>query len=267
VEAVARRALLDEAFVKEFGGHGTGAVDARLVEPEPSWVEARVPEDLRLPAARAFVGEKRSGKLYLDVDTREGGFKGKKPLMATESHEGWAAMAAAFNRGGRHLDWGTGTSSHFACGVYAYVNAIDSQVKYCDVVQSELTPEQSRCGKIGMNCVEVGKLADWGHPLKNVTDVSFYFSQYVNAVDGFRNAPYYDSVLVDGRFRVACAIKALRYLRRDSLLLVHDYPRTYDPILKYVDQVTTWGTLALFAPKDGLVPDADQDYRLFPEAA
>jgi hypothetical protein len=95
---------------------------------------------------------------------------------------------------------GTGTSSHFACGVYAYMNTIESQVQYCNVVQSELTPEQSRCAKIGMNCGEVGTLADWGHPLENVTDTSFYFSQYLNGVDGFLNATYYDPIIMKGSF-------------------------------------------------------------------
>jgi hypothetical protein len=45
---------------------GGGGAELRLVE-------TGVSEELRLPKGRAFVGAQRIGKLYLGVDTREGG--------------------------------------------------------------------------------------------------------------------------------------------------------------------------------------------------
>lgn len=252
--AVGRAAV--EALQSEFGGVG---VDPRLVEPEPSWLEAAVKPGLQLPWAREFVGDGALGKLYLDVENVQGGLKGKTPTMKKVEYEGWARVARVFNNGGRHLDFGTGSSSHYACGVYAHVNAIDSQKKYCELVQSQMSAQQSRCGAIGMNCVDVGKLASFGHPT-NSTDVSYYFARYVTAVDGFRNAPYYDTALIDGRFRVACAIKTLRYLRRDSLFFMHDWPRRYRPVEAYADLLATHGTFAVLAPKANLTADADLDF-------
>lgn len=204
--------------------------------------------------------------------------------------------------------FGTGSSSHYACGVYAHVNAIDSQKKYCDLVLSQMSEEQSRCGSISMyvvanreasrfraftlttrqfftpsttapswgktdesvthsfvfnrNCVDVGVLAAFGKPT-NSTDVSYYFARYVTAVDGFNNAPYYDSVLVDGRFRVACAIKTLKYLRRDSIFFMHDWPRSYRLIEKYADHLESHGTLAILAPKANLTAGADMEFETY----
>lgn len=263
IAAVAKKSLKDEVFSQSFGTWSNGKVDPRLVEPEPSWVEWNVVAQLQLPWAREFVGADPLGKLYLDTDTKSGGFEGKKPTMLEIEYNGWAKTAEVFNNGGRHLDFGTGSSSHYACGVYAHVNAIDSQKQYCDLVQSELAKAQSRCGKIEMNCVDVGALADWGAPVKGKTDVSFYFSQYVNAVDGFRNSPYYDSILVDGRFRVACAIKSLKYLRRDSVFFIHDWPRSYRLIEEYADHLESFGTLALLAPKANLTAGSDAEYQRF----
>lgn len=112
------------------------------------------------------------------------------------------------------------------------------------------------------NCIDIGELGSFGHPVES-TDVSYYFSQYVTAVDGFKNAPYYDTALIDGRFRVACAIKTLRYLRRDSLFFMHDWPRSYQKIDKYADLLATHGSFAVLAPKANLTAGADMDFEKY----
>lgn len=244
-----------------------GGVDGRLVEREPSWAEEGIEPELRLPWAAAFVGRDGLGKLYLDVEEGWNGISagGKRPAMKKEEHGLWGSVGVGFFGGGRHLDWGTGSSSHFACSIYRWVNAIDSQVSWCGVTQKGISKEQSWCRGIKMNCLDVGQLEAWGIPKFNVTDEKYYFHRYVAAIDGFKDSPYYDTILVDGRFRTACAIKALGHLRRDSLLLMHDYPRRYAPVLNYVKLVAKNSSLAVFAPREDVKLDAEFDYRLYPD--
>lgn len=48
-----------------------------------------------------------------------------------------------------------------------------------------------------------------------------------------------DAVLVDGRFRVACALAALRHVRPGGVLMVHDWDRGayHAPVLEFYDVV------------------------------
>lgn len=264
--SLAKRELHRDELKKSFELHGTGRVDGRLVQPEPSWMESWLPDSLQLPRGNDFVGTDSLGKLYLDVDAKGGSAERRKPMMTDEERQGWADVASAFNNGGRHLDIGSGWSSHYACGLYSHVNAVDSKARYCSEVQSELSADQSRCDRINMNCVDVGALSEFGKPMAGVTDVSTYFHQYVNAIEGFNDSPYYDSILVDGPFRVAAAVKALKFLRRDSLLFVHDWSAKYENITKYVDLVAQYEDLAIFSPNTKLAMNADKDYSQYPSA-
>jgi hypothetical protein len=149
------------------------------------------------------------------------------------------------------------------------VKAIDSQPQYCAKTQASVAESQAYCGKIEMNCVDVGPLAPWGHPIKNKTAAN-YFDLYVNAIDHFSDR-YYDSILVDGRFRTACAVKALNYARRDTFVLIHDYlpdsRREYTRVTKYYDLLAEMGDLAVFGVKEGLNQSvlSEKEHLLYPE--
>ncbi|CAK9006151.1 unnamed protein product [Durusdinium trenchii] len=66
----------------------------------------------------------------------------------------------------------------------------------------------------------------------------------------------WDVVLVDSRFRVACALKSFLHFHREksekSLVLVHDFTRLrpyYQEILHFGTLIFRWYTLAVFRPK------------------
>lgn len=264
--SLAKRELHRDELKTSFELHGTGRVDGRLVQPEPSWMESMLPHSLQLPPGKEFIGPDSLGKLYLDVNDKSGSLERKQPMMNQEERRGWADIALGFNHGGRHLDIGSGSSSHYACGLYAQVNAVESKARYCNELQSQFSADQSHCGRINMNCVNVGALSEFGKPMPGVTDVPAYFHQYVNAIEGFNDSPYYDSILVDGPFRIAAAVKALKFLRRDSLLLIHDWSAKYENFTKYGDLIGQHEKLAVFSPKTKLAANADKDYFLYPSA-
>ena len=54
-----------------------------------------------------------------------------------------------------------------------------------------------------------------------------------------------DVVLIDGRFRIACAAAAYEHLSTKHAVLVHDFQRVrYRPLLRIYDVVNMSGTLA-----------------------
>lgn len=70
-------------------------------------------------------------------------------------------------------------------------------------------------------------------------------------VNQLRPSETFDLVLIDGRFRVACAAHVYRHLNKKATLLVHDYRgrRHYSDILKLYSLVGFVQSLAVFKPK------------------
>ena len=71
------------------------------------------------------------------------------------------------------------------------------------------------------------------------------WKKYIQAYKSEYNA---DIILIDGRFRVACALDIFSKIRKDTIVLIHDYtPRKqYHIIENYYIKVKIWNELALF---------------------
>ena len=86
----------------------------------------------------------------------------------------------------------------------------------------------------------------------------------------FELDPAVDLVLVDGRFRVACALQALAHCQPHTVLLIHDFwNRTpYHPVLAFTDWLGSCDTLAILRRKPAIDRDklaqALQAHRLQP---
>ena len=79
-------------------------------------------------------------------------------------------------------------------------------------------------------CVDTKQpLKRLGYPdLEKNADVSLVAQMYVDEIDRIKESygtERYDVVLVDGRFRVSCALKLLTggYIDTESVVMIHDY--------------------------------------------
>lgn len=112
--------------------------------------------------------------------------------------------------------------------------------------------------KVGMNAVYVDINADpdnWGWPKDESKRENW--PQYSSGLDAIDWIP--DVILVDGRFRVACALKSIAHMSSETLLLIHDYvPRkAYHVVEKYLNKLATCNTFAVFAKGDNTEGLAD----------
>ena len=86
---------------------------------------------------------------------------------------------------------------------------------------------------------------------------------YVNSLSRSFNETgvrMFDVALVDGRFRVQCAIKLLPYLHDDSVLLMHDFwvrIKSYGAVLEYYDVIGYARSVVALKKKKGLESEAD----------
>ena len=106
----------------------------------------------------------------------------------------------------------------------------------------------------------------WGSPADESKKTRW--PQYSDEIFASSCSP--DLVLVDGRFRVACAVKSFHRLTAGGRLLIHDYHRTeYHPIEGVFEKVEQVSTLGIFKKKedvpafvlDELVEKFEYDYR------
>ena len=88
----------------------------------------------------------------------------------------------------------------------------------------------------------------FGHPGIGTTVEDW--KKYIQAYKSEYNA---DIILIDGRFRVACALDIFPKIRSDTIVLMHDYRRkNYHIIENYYIKIQMWDTLASFVKKPNI---------------
>ena len=201
--------------------------------------------------------------------------KNESPMMFPEEFE-FVVKLLANMRPDTYLEWGTGMSTSFypllASGT---VIAIDGYPTWCDKV---MTDPRVRCmmedeGRLHFTCPElvgadgttlalraVGKLP----PNTPDEDVVSAMRIYVDSiVDASHEAGVikYDVALVDGRFRLQCALRLLPYLHDDSVLLMHDFWvrfKAYRVVLEYYDVIGYARSVVALRKKGGILSTEEE---------
>jgi hypothetical protein len=162
-----------------------------------------------------------------------------------------ALLQKASRRRQHAVEFGCGASTVLLLrnGVGA-VDSVDSQPAWVSRVSDEPdAAEALRTGRLRMHCIDIGPTRKWGHPVGDESKARW--PQYAQAVWQAALPLPVDFVLVDGRFRVACALMALLKVRPDALAF-HDFwtrLEVYGEILPFFDVVGRAGSLAILAPR------------------
>jgi hypothetical protein len=166
-----------------------------------------------------------------------------------------ALLQEASRRRQHAVEFGCGASTVLLLrnGIGA-VDSVDSQAAWVKRVSDEPDAAAAlRAGRLRMHCVDIGPTRKWGHPLGDESKARW--PQYAQAVWQAALPQPVDFVLIDGRFRVACALMARLKARPDALVAFHDFwtrLRAYGEILPFFDVVGRAGSLAILAPQQDL---------------
>ena len=115
--------------------------------------------------------------------------------------------------------------------------------------------------------VNIGLIKEWGYPVDD--SLIEHWPEYARCP--FVSKSDYDLVLIDGRFRIACALNACINLSSDTKILIHDfYNRPYYRLLllflNEIDKVDTMGLFSINANNDKeLIKRAISLYEYSPE--
>lgn len=94
-----------------------------------------------------------------------------------------------------------------------------------------------------LKCDGSGPMLSWPGKKSTIADWKNFIQAYKEEYDA-------DVILIDGRFRVACALDIFAKIRNDTVILLHECGRKqYDEIGNYYDKIYTWRNLCLFQKK------------------
>eukprot|EP01083_Nonionella_stella_P084645 234367_1 len=143
-----------------------------------------------------------------------------------------------------YLEWGMGGSTENVAPLFPSAYSVENDPSYCEKMKKR--PLQQRLAKqTGHHfiCRNGGPVGQWAIPKNKRTYDS---RSYVEVMDGL-DVSRFDMVLIDGRFRVACALRALKYVDEKSFVVIHDFfdrPH-YHVVLKFYEVVQKSKTLAV----------------------
>ena len=142
-----------------------------------------------------------------------------------------------------YFEWGAGSSTLLAAKRAQSVTSVEGSRVWADKVRNGSLPSN-----VNLRYVDIGPTKAFSWPIQTNTTRS---REYIRAIDA---VPPQDVVLVDGRWRVACALRARHRLTApNGVVLVHDFDRReYQVLLGPFRQVARKGNLVALRPREGV---------------
>ena len=152
----------------------------------------------------------------------------------------------------RYLEFGSGGSTFITLERtnVQEVISVESDNAWLDKLREWSNIRTNEGGRLRFIHVDIGKTGSLGFPVsKDKQESYFHYS-----ADPFTQFQDFDSVFIDGRFRVACALQTALHCGSTSKILFHDFNnrKPYHCILKFFDILDTMDTMALLKVKENI---------------
>jgi len=155
-----------------------------------------------------------------------------------------------------YLEFGSGGSTFEAlkagCKKVVSVESSADWVKY--MKSWKFIRRNIKKGELDLRYINIGKIKEWGIPIDNTPKYEFLqYSDIQLSTPHLREAK--GLVFIDGRFRVACCLNVIRYCKKDTVIVIHDF---YSPqgeehyqnvLLKYLNEIDKADSLGVFNMK------------------
>ena len=172
----------------------------------------------------------------------------KFPLIMSEKERNLLIKHIKLSQ--KHIEFGAGGSSFLAL-LYsdAVVYSVESNKNWIDYIQSwKFIRDKERENKISFNVIDIGQTGDWGYPVNNSNETDY--PKYSLSIFEKLKDTHVDTIFIDGRFRVACALASILYCPYAKILM-HDYTirKEYHVIEEFLDICEVADTLTVFSLK------------------
>eukprot|EP01084_Bolivina_argentea_P155224 270511_1 len=177
-----------------------------------------------------------------------------------------------------YIEWGSGGSTEIVPFlVNEHVYSLEHSIPWCKRMVTQIFSIHIAVSlnKLSYHCVDTKQnLFAWGRPeTNNKNKIKQMGEIYVNYIDSL-NTNKFDVFFIDGRFRVACALKIIKdeYYNEDSVIMIHDYNAKrkfewhYNVVEKYYNKKHCAESLCIFRVKQSDQIDRkqlEQDFNHF----
>lgn len=187
------------------------------------------------------------------------------PFVMSEKEK--AIFDKAIKRSRHYLEFGLGGSTLRAIQrSKAMIYTVESSAEWIHDMREYRIVRHAERVRLCIFPVDIGPVVQWGFPGSDTVKHAFeaYSSKFFQSFD----SRMIDLVLVDGRFRVACALKTVLACRDNDTItiLIHDFwdRPYYHVVLKYLDTIDRVDTLGVFSIKKEVdLRSAANDYELY----
>lgn len=195
-----------------------------------------------------------------------------KPHFGSKMATDW--FLGAIEQCHRYLEFGTGGSTYTAAQRGVEFVAVDSDPLFLDAVRQKIADDGLLNPSVqSFHYADIGPITKWGrprHPRFAGPERVEQFRRYSDPpTTCFTDDEAPDLVLVDGRFRIACALKALCILQDETnwTLAIDDYTDrpAYRVITEFaeVDEVVAGRIAVIHAAKDFDPEELDERIRYY----
>ncbi|MGL4034756.1 O-linked N-acetylglucosamine transferase family protein [Kosakonia cowanii] len=146
-----------------------------------------------------------------------------------------------------YYEFGSGGSTKLATRHGVEVFGVESDKFWVETLHKEAGP------LCKVDYVDIGPTKEWGYPVDETNNDKF--PDYSEAIMRYENR--FDVILIDGRFRVACTLNAIRHTlkhqssKQKTLIIIHDFWNrpNYHVVLRFLDVVDSAESLGVFKIK------------------
>ena len=158
---------------------------------------------------------------------------------------------------GRFYEFGSGGSTYLACTLngISTIWSMESDTSFFNTMMKEpVIQEAIHKGKLKYLLTDVGSYNNWGNPALGT--LKSQWSPYFSHIDNLSQTP--TILLIDGRFRVACALHAYNKINEHTYVLFDDFTDRpfYHSVLKYYKVIETAGRMVVLQKKSGMSIDS-----------
>ena len=174
-------------------------------------------------------------------------------------------MTNMVSQSSTYFEWGGGgTTNTVAFLASQLAVTVEHNPPWCSVLSSNpIIAERVRRGKSQIRCFTPSNISldSYGHPFcrkEPGLECAEHFNDYVSAIETVSKEQNgdikFDIVFVDGHMRVACALRAIPFLRKGkgtrSRVVVHDYGRYRKHLLKFFSETVSTELLGVLVPRE-----------------
>ena len=152
-----------------------------------------------------------------------------------------------------YIEFGAGGSTFMVLNITnANIISIEGDPNWIEYMRNNNTIfEAEQTSRLKFYYIDIGKVGYWSRPIDNSAEELYpNYSKYVFTKLNKDEINDIDTILIDGRFRVACALNSIFYCR-NAKIIIHDFfnREYYNILLNYLDIIEKVDTLGGFKIK------------------